>query len=183
MKIRDLLKANPKLFVIHAKLWTDQRNTIESQGAHDPLIGLLITLLLCRREPDNDFERSLMQDLVDTLQRNPQRNPLGTPPRVKFSTLKVAGHSLPVETRADGSVKVVLTQRATKATGYLLPQPRGKLLVPGGVFRSKSNLKLIHEIETEARKLSDRVEIYAQHPGLASGGGNGRPPVLVATLT
>lgn len=67
VQIRDLLKANPDRSVIKAKIWTEQRNTIESQGAHDPLIGLLVTLLLCRRDPRNDGERLAMQSLVNVL--------------------------------------------------------------------------------------------------------------------
>lgn len=67
MTIKELLKANPDLFVIKAKIWTLKRNTIESWGAHDPIIASLVSLLLMRREPHNDAEREAMQKLIEIL--------------------------------------------------------------------------------------------------------------------
>jgi len=67
MTIKELLKIYPKLAVVKVKIWTEKRNTIEAQGAFDPLIAMLVSLLLCRREPRNAAEREAMQALVDLL--------------------------------------------------------------------------------------------------------------------
>lgn len=78
MSIKQLLKKFPGLMVVHAKIWTEQRNVIESTGAHDPLIGRLVSLLLCRREPRNDNERNAMQRLLNILQNKSASGTMAT---------------------------------------------------------------------------------------------------------
>lgn len=67
MTIRELLAANPTRFVIKAKIWTKMRSTIEAQGPFDPVVGHLVTLLLCRRDPPNAKARKMMLDLTELL--------------------------------------------------------------------------------------------------------------------
>lgn len=67
MAIKSLLKTYPDLFVIRAKIWTDKRNTIESEGSHDPLIGALVSALLCFRYPRSETERAAMESLLGIL--------------------------------------------------------------------------------------------------------------------
>ena len=67
MNIKELLKTYPALAVVKVKIWTEKRNTIAAQGAFDPLIAMLVSLLLCRREPRTEAERAAMQSLADSL--------------------------------------------------------------------------------------------------------------------
>lgn len=70
MTIRELLKTYPDRFVVKGKIWTDKRNTIDLTGSFDPLIGHLVTLLLCRAEPRSKDEREAIQALATMLTPN-----------------------------------------------------------------------------------------------------------------
>lgn len=66
MTIKELSKRYPDHFIFDAKFWTPKRNTIETRGSCDPIVGELVNILLARSNL-HGAELRAAKNLLDTL--------------------------------------------------------------------------------------------------------------------
>lgn len=77
-RARDLLTFYPERFVSHCRVWTPQRNEIESVASHETLVGELLAVLVSVTEPATDEQREAMQRLRDVLYGERVQGAIGT---------------------------------------------------------------------------------------------------------